>query len=252
MRPMAAPAIASPESTGVAAREAPPLSSQVAVLALADLLPAHRLWGWARFPTAHALLRDTPGLRFLKVLGSGRGGGFGVAPSGSIQGLFALFDHVDAASAFVGPGGGFEPWRQRAREAFTVRLRAYSVRGSWSGVVPEISARRPADGPIAALTRASIRPMRARRFWAMEPPAERALESTTGCLIAAGVGEAPLLRQATFSIWDSLASMDAYARTGAHLAAIRASAAGGFFSESMFVRFVPEVAQGSWRGRRLA
>lgn len=228
------------------------LSPQVALLALADLKPEHRLFGWLRFPTAHGALRGTPGLRFLKVLGSGRGGGFGVAPSATIQGLFCLFDDAAAADAFVAPGGGFEPWRRRAREAFSVRLRAYSVRGSWSGVSPEIGARAPASGPIAALTRASIRPTRARRFWSMEPPAERELEAASGCLVAAGVGEAPFFRQATFSVWESVASMDAYARTGAHLAAIRASAQGGFFSESMFVRFVPEDARGSWRGRRLA
>lgn len=231
---------------------AAPLSAQVALLALADLEPEHRLYGWLRFPTAHGALRGTPGLRFLKVLGAGRGGGFGLAPSATIQGLFCLFDDAASADAFVAHHGGFEPWRRRAREVFTVRLRAYSVRGSWSGVAPEIGARAPVSGPIAALTRASIRPSRARRFWAMEPPAETALEAARGCLVAAGIGEAPLLRQATFSIWDSVASMNAYARTGAHLAAIRASAQGAFFSESMFVRFVPEAARGSWRGRCLA
>ena len=242
----------SPRSPAAPRAADAPLSSQVALLALADLKPEHRLFGWVRFPTAHGALRGTPGLRFLKVLGAGRGGGFGVAPSASIQGLFCLFDDAASADAFIARNGGFEPWRRRAREVFTVRLRAYSVRGTWSGVAPEIGARAPVSGPIAALTRASIRPTRARRFWAMEPPAETELEAADGCLVAAGVGEAPLLRQATFSIWDSVASMDAYARTGAHLAAIRASAQGAFFSESMFVRFVPEDARGSWRGRRLA
>jgi spheroidene monooxygenase len=85
----------------------------------------------------------------------------------------------------------------------------------------------------------------------MEPPAEVALHDAAGCLLAAGIGEAPVLRQATFSIWRDVAAMDAYARSGAHLAAIRASAQGGFFSESMFVRFVPYEARGTWRGRGL-
>jgi hypothetical protein len=240
-----APARASPHGPGA-------LSAQVALLALVDLEPQARGWGWLRFVTGRLAVQGAPGLRFVKVLGSGRGGGFGTTPSATIQGLFCVFDDAAAADAFVSETGPFYAWRARARECFTVKLRAYSVRGSWSGMRPAIGATAPVEGPIAALTRASIRPTRARHFWRMEPQAERELESARGCLLATGVGEAPFLRQATFTLWDSVASMDAYARTGAHLAAIRASAQGAFFSESMFVRFVPEGAQGSWRGRPVA
>jgi spheroidene monooxygenase len=42
--------------------------------------------------------------------------------------------------------------------------------------------------------------------------------------------------------------MDAYARSGAHLAAIHAAYDGRYFSESMFVRFVPLHMQGQWKG----
>jgi spheroidene monooxygenase len=230
------------------------LSSEVAVLALADLAPASRLWGWSRFVLGRRAARGSAGLRFVKVLGSGEGGGFGLKPSASIQGLFCVFDDDASADAFLAASGPFEAWRRRAREHFSVKLRAWSSRGSWSGHRFGIAARPPAAAqavPVAALTRASIRPSRARAFWAMEPAAERDLEAARGCLLAAGVGEAPLLRQATFSVWESVAAMDAYARTGAHLAAIRASARGAFFSESAFVRFVPYGARGTWRGRRL-
>lgn len=245
-----APATHGVAASGANARAAA-TSSEVAVLALADFDPAARLWGWSRFVLGRRAARRAPGLRFVKVLGSGEGGGFGASPSASIQGLFCAFDDDAAADAFLAAEGPFEAWRRRAREHFSVKLRAYSSRGSWSGKRFEIAAEPPRGGPIAALTRASIRPTRALRFWRMEPAAERDLEAAHGCLLAAGVGEAPLLRQATFSVWESVAAMDAYARTGAHLAAIRASAAGAFFSESAFVRFLPYDARGSWRGRRL-
>ena len=239
---------------GSSAGDAAALSSQVAVLALADLVPASRGWGWSRFVLGRHAVRGAAGLRFVKVLGSGEGGGFGVKPSASIQGVFGVFDDDASADAFLAATGPFESWRRRAREHFSVKLRAWSSRGSWSGFRFAIGARAPgadAGVPVAALTRASIRLSRARAFWSMEPAAERDLERASGCLVAAGVGEAPLLRQATFSVWESVAAMDAYARTGAHLAAIRASAQGAFFSESAFVRFVPYDARGTWRGRRL-
>lgn len=83
----------------------------------------------------------------------------------------------------------------------------------------------------------------------MQPPSELALQNAEGCLLATGVGEAPFLRQATITLWENTQSMDAYARSGAHLAAIRAAYAGNFFSESMFVRFCTSQIQGRWRGR---
>jgi spheroidene monooxygenase len=224
----------------------------VVLLALLDIRPEARLWGWSRFVVGTAPLRGVPGLRFAKLLGSGAGGSFGLTPSASIQGLFCVFDDDDAADAFAGARGALQAWRERARECFTVRLRAFSSRGTWSGTPLAIAAATPAAGPVAALTRASIRPSRMAAFWRMQPAAERSLHGAPGCRLAVGLGEAPLLRQATFSVWDSVDAMDAYARHGAHQSAIRASAAGAFFSESMFVRFVPYDARGRWQGRALA
>jgi len=105
---------------------------------------------------------------------------------------------------------------------------------------------------VAALTRASIKVSKAAAFWRHAPPSQASLESMDGCQLAVGLGEAPFFRQATFSIWDSVAQMNAYARTGAHLAAIQAAQKHGYFSESMFARFVPLKIQGHWRGKRYA
>ncbi|MCX7273336.1 MAG: spheroidene monooxygenase [Burkholderiales bacterium] len=221
------------------------------VLALVDIASASRLWGWSRIVLGARSLRGVPGLRFAKVMGSGFEGGFGLRPSPSIQALFCVFQDAAAADDFTAPEGGLQPWRERAIECFSVKLRAFSSRGSWSGARLPVVAPAPVHGPIASLTRASIRPGRARAFWRMQPAAQRSLSLAPGCRLAAGVGEAPILRQATFSIWDDVASMDAYARVGAHRAAIEAAAGGGFFAESMFVRFVPYDAQGSWKGRAL-
>jgi hypothetical protein len=227
------------------------LPGEVVVLVLVDIAPASRLWGWSRIVLGARALRGVPGLRFSKVMGSGFEGGFGLRPSPSIQALFCVFQDAAAADAFTAPEGGLQPWRKRAIECFSVKLRPFSSRGSWSGARLPVVAPAPAHGPIASLTRASIRPSRARAFWRMQPAAQRSLALAPGCRLAAGVGEAPILRQATFSIWDDVASMDAYAREGAHRAAIEAAAGGGFFAESMFVRFVPYDAQGSWKGRAL-
>jgi spheroidene monooxygenase len=43
--------------------------------------------------------------------------------------------------------------------------------------------------------------------------------------------------------------MDAYARSGPHLEAIKCAAQHQYFSESMFARFVPVSIQGRWKDR---
>jgi spheroidene monooxygenase len=229
-----------------------PSDTEVAVFALFDVAPAARLWGWSRMAFGRAALMRARGVRFAKMLGAGADGGFSLArPSASIQGAFCVLADDAAAAAFVADDGPLAPWRARSREWLSMRLRACSSRGSWSGMRLSASVPLPAYGPVASLTRASIRPARAAAFWRMQPAAERALAQARGCRLSVGVGEAPVLRQATFTVWDDAAAMDAYARGGAHLEAIRAAAAGAFFSESMFVRFVPFDARGTWRGRAL-
>jgi quinol monooxygenase YgiN len=223
-------------------------SDDVIVLLLAELARGSVLWGWSRIVLRSWPLRQVPGLRFAKALGSGQRGGFGLKPSLSRQGLFAVFDGPAAADAFLG-SAVVAAYRAHAAELCVLKLRATSCRGSWGGQAVGVSARADAGLPVASLTRASIRPLQALSFWRRSPPAEAALERAEGCLLAMGLGEAPLLRQATFSVWESQAAMDAYARSGAHQQAIRAAMQGGWFSESMFVRFVPLQISGRWKGR---
>lgn len=221
----------------------------MAVLVLVDIAPGSKAWGYARFVVGRFDLYRVPGLSFFKVLGSGYESGFGLRPSLSRQGLFCLFDDEQAADAFLTASSVAACYQRRAREFFAVKLRAFSCRGTWAGLSLPVNAEAPVQGPIAALTRASIRLDKARAFWQQAPLTQRSLDGAPGCLFSAGVGEAPLLRQATFTMWDSVADMDAYARSGAHLTAIKAAQRHGYFSESMFVRFVPSGARGTWMGR---
>ncbi len=225
------------------------MSAEVATIVLIDLDRHHRLWGFNHFLFGRFGLRRAPGLRLCKVMGSGHHGGFGLRPSSTRQGVFCEFETEAHADDFLRNSPGLAAYRARGREFFECKLRAFSSRGSWSGRQFEPATERPEQGPIAALTRASIRPTRIAAFWRRSPPSERALARSQGCLLAVGLGEAPLLRQATFSIWNSIADMDAYARSGAHLEAIRAARQDDLFSESLFMRFVPLSMRGTWQGR---
>ena len=233
-------------------RPAPHAAGSVAVLLALRLKRGALAWGWSRIVLgAPRTLAGTPGLRFARALGSGHEGGFGLRPSLDRQGLFALFDDEPAARAFVDQSVAMARYRDHAAELVVALLRATSCRGSWGGQAIAVTAGAEAGRPVAALTRGAIRWTRAAAFWRQARPAQAALNSAPGCRFAVGLGEAPMLRQATFSLWDNTAAMDAYARQGAHAQAIRGAVQGGWFSESMFVRFDVLHLEGSWKGARI-
>jgi spheroidene monooxygenase len=228
----------------------------VVVVLLVDLATQHRTWGWLRLAQGAGLFKDVPGLRFVKVMGSGHGGGFGLRPSSSHQGLVCLFEHQDQAQAF-GQSADVQAYMQRSREYWLGMLAVTSVRGQWDqqswGVTPEAALQVPTasaePGPIAALTRGTIRPAKALSFWRYAAPAQRDLQQAAGCQLAMGLGEAPLVRQCTFSVWDDTDAMVSYAHRGAHKVAIAAAAKHDYFSESMFTRMRVLSMAGTWQGR---
>jgi hypothetical protein len=227
-------------------------SDQTIVLVLADMVPASLVWGWTRIVKGPNPWLAIDGVRFAKVLGSGYDGGFGLKPSSSRQGLFLVFHTALAAQDFLACSEALQAYRERTRELCIIQLRTFSCRGSWDGTALDVTRSAPTQGPIAALTRASIHVRKAAAFWQHAPPSQSAVEGVQGVQLAVGLGEAPFLRQATFTVWDSVAAMDAYARSGPHLEAIKAAAQHQYFSESMFARFVPISIEGRWKERNYA
>ena len=231
--------------------------SGVVVVVLVNTLREHKAWAWMRLVQGTGALKDTPGLMFSKVMGSGHKGGFGLRPSATHQGVIAIFDHADLARAFLA-GSVVDAYRERAVDCWTGLLEVVSARGQWDGQAwgetpaTQLGAYASAANdaaplrPLAALTRASIRPAKAMAFWRNAPAAQAAMQHAKGCSLAIGLGEVPLIRQCTFSLWDDTPSMLAYAHQGAHQAAIQAAYRHDYFSESMFVRMRLLEQQGRW------
>jgi spheroidene monooxygenase len=231
-----------------------PLSG-VLVVVLLDYQRSHRRWGWLRLMQGASALRDIPGLLFGKIMGSGSNGGFTLRPSSTHQGVIALFDQAENAMAFM-DGPMVTAFRDRSARFWCGLMSVESSRGSWDGQawdpsplpspLPQLIEAEPRPQFLAALTRASIRPAKAMAFWKQAPATQQDLRRSPGCLLAMGLGEAPLVRQCTFSLWEDTASMLAYSLGGAHRKAIEHAYSKGYFSESMFVRMRVLHSRGQW------
>ena len=227
--------------------------SGVVVVILVDYLRARQGWGWLRLVQGASAFKDTPGLLFTKVMGSGHQGGFSLRPSASHQGLICVFDHADHADQFLA-GPWLAAYQERAKQCQASLLAITSCKGAWDGrafdVTPDDKlghyAFEPRNPSMAAITRASIRPAKAVAFWRYAPAAQADLSQAPGCSVAMGLGEAPLVRQCTFSVWRDTQAMLDYAHTGAHQQAITAAYKNDFFSESMFVRMRLLRTVGEW------
>lgn len=209
-----------------------------------------RLWALAQMALARRPLGRLPGIGFFKLMGAGTGEGFTPLPDPGVVAILTTWPDLATAEAQVAGAEVFHRYRARASEAFVLHLAPVSARGRWSGQEPFVTGEAPlASGPVAALTRATIRPRVLMRFWRRVPAISARIGTDPHVRFKIGVGEVPWLHQVTFSIWPDAAAMADFARAGGpHAEAIRAVRAEGWFAEELYARFTIRAHSGSWGG----
>ena len=211
-------------------------------------IPA-RFWVFGQMGLARRELRRTPDLLQWKLCGSGTGEGFTPIPNTAVYAILATWPSQEIARLRVAEAPVWARWRAHAAEDWTVFLAATSVRGQWAGTQPFHAVAEPADGPLAALTRATVKPKVALKFWRREPDISKAIGMDENVAFKIGIGELPWLQQVTFSIWPDTRSMAHFAREdGPHARAIKAVREGQWFREELYARFRILGDCGSWGG----
>ncbi|MEL6511433.1 MAG: spheroidene monooxygenase [Pseudomonadota bacterium] len=212
--------------------------------------PASRIWAFTMMGAARFALPKVPDLQFWKLCGSGTGEGFTPIPNTAVYAILCTWPDHETAKDRLETARIFQRYRYRAAESWSVYLTPTSARGEWAGVAPFRPSPDVDAGPLAALTRATVKPSVAAKFWRQVPDISAMIGSNENVAFKIGIGEVPLLHQVTFSIWPDAAAMADFARKdGPHARAIKAVREGDWFREELYARFRVTGESGSWGGK---
>lgn len=215
-------------------------------------------WAMALFRVP--LMRNR-GIEFSRLLGTGLNGTFDIHPDYRQWAILTFFKdppdigayHQDRDAMLTTLYGNFIfRWlRYFNCETWTVVLEVTDGHGSWNGRMFTRRGGKKIEhvGPVAVLTRATIRLSRLKHFWKHVAPVSRRFFHSAGLRVSIGIGELPLIRQATFTIWDSLAQMRDFAyQSPEHREVIQKTRTEKWYSEEMFLRFKPLFTNGTIGG----
>ena len=183
---------------------------------------------------------------FYKLLGCGRNGTFDKVPDLQQWGILTVHNPLPATyndSLLLKElyGTFISKWYKLFKcETFSILLHPIEGHGLWDGkpVFGDLPGNTDHNGPVAILTRATIRFTKLKYFWQHVSPVAAKMKTAKGFITSAGIGEVPWLKQATFSIWENKETMLAFAYgMKEHTEVIKKTRAEQWYSEEMFVRF---------------
>ncbi|MDB5032465.1 DUF3291 domain-containing protein [Mucilaginibacter sp.] len=196
-------------------------------------------------------MRLQKGCTFWKLLGSGQNGTFDLQPDWQQWGLLAVWDNQEAFDKFYNHSFIASWWKLFRTEQWTILCEPLQSHGKWDGKEP-FGAPNVADyiGPVAVLTRATIRFNKLKSFWGNVDDVADLMATAKGYVASFGIGEAPVYRQATFSVWESLDDVKAFAyQSRQHSEVIKKTRTENWYKEELFARFKPVAAFGTIKGK---
>ncbi len=210
-----------------------------------------KVWAFGMMQFGHSYLGKTIGLQFYKLLGSGKGMGFSPYPDWSVYSLLQVWESEEVAQQFLETSLLMKKYRDHSSEQWTIFLKNIKAHGKWAGTNPFMSDTSLDDqkGPIAVITRASIKTKYLRTFWKYVPISEKPLIDNQHLIFTKGIGEMPIKQMATLSIWTHMDAIKQFAyQSKEHQKAIQMTRNLGWYKEELFARFKPYHQVGTWGG----
>ncbi|MFB0945617.1 MAG: heme-degrading monooxygenase HmoA [Spirosomataceae bacterium] len=181
-------------------------------------------------------------VKFWKLMGCGKNGTFDVNPDWQQWALMTVWENEADYQNFNESSFITRWWKKFTDERTDYLCTPYESHGKWDGKEPFGNPKpdRTYTGPIAVLTRATIRLSKAQDFWKNVPKVAGSMDSAEGFITSVGIGEVPFIKQATFSVWKDLESVKKFAyRQREHADVVKQTRTKGWYSEELFARFIP-------------
>lgn len=197
-----------------------------------------KFWAFKTIGKMRSELQNFAPSKFTKILGSGGKSGFSIWPNWGLYCILAIFDNDIEANNFLENNEKYLAFKSKSVENKLFILSPNSSHGLWDGVNPFVGHKQENNNRIAVITRGKIKVSKLWQFWKFVPPASQNLENQDGLLFSIGIGELPIIQQATFSVWESAEKMKAYAyKSTQHTQVIQKTRELGWYSEELFARF---------------
>lgn len=199
-------------------------------------------WGFLSMAIFRLPLLLNKEISFWKLMGCGKNGTFDIHPDWQQWALLAVWENEQAYQNFISNSFISKWWQRFANSNTTYVCIPYEAHGTWDGKEPfgKPVPNKSYTGPIAALTRATIRLTKAQDFWRNVPKVADSMTNAEGFLTSVGIGEVPFLKQATFSVWNNLTDVKKFAyRQREHAEVIKKTRERNWYSEELFARFIP-------------
>jgi len=210
----------------------------------------NKWWGFTQMGAAGAHLEKVEGLNFVKMFGSGADNGFSVYPNFGVYGLLSVWKNETTAHDFFDSHSLFQEFKNRCKEYWTIFMNTNMVHGSWDAKEPfQVNSTFDKTALVGVITRATIKTKHLFRFWKFVPRVSRSVDNKKGRLFSVGIGELPIVQQATFSLWENSELMMEYAyKSKYHKEVVEKTRSLGWYKEELFARFSPYKTEGTWEG----
>ena len=200
--------------------------------------------------------------QFWKLMGSGKSGSFDKTPDWQQWALLSvsnlkfkkvqLIHYPPNVLLYKLYGSFISKWIDLFNcQTITYLLEPIEGHGLWDGkkVFGELPHQTDYEGQIAVLTRATIRLSKLKQFWKNVDGVASQMAVSNGFITSYGIGEIPLIKQATFSIWQSKEAMKNFAyQMKEHQEVIQKTRQEKWYSEDMFTRFKITGCTGTLNG----
>lgn len=195
-------------------------------------------WAFKAMGLYSSQLQKVSGAKFIKLLGSGGSGGFGVWPNFKIYGILSVWNNRSEMAEFEKTSLVWQEYNNQAAEITNIELSCIMAHGLWDNTQPFFAQKQEITNEMVVLTRGRIKWSKLVQFWWSVAPSSKAMFANEGIKMAVGVGELPLVQQATISIWKNAQAMQDFAyKSGIHKHVIKQTKEQKWYSEDLFARF---------------